>query len=179
MPGDGSCHPCPRTLSVDLDLRKARLRRKRYLTLPIRKYAACGLADIARPDAFALSAKTESTKFLADLDAARAEAALRDAVALTELLHAALFAELLARLLDLTAGLAVAPIAVVSCRRYAVEDDRDRFTLDLAVRTDIGKSLPFAVLERKSAAGGERGDWMPPPGPRPIRLSKFLWAMET
>ena len=54
----------------------------------------------------------------------------------------------------------------------------DRFTLDVDVQTDLGKSLPFAVLEFKS------NEFKSPPanllaiGLKPIKLSKFLWATQ-
>jgi hypothetical protein len=162
----------------DFDLRKARLRKDRYLTLRIRRYAACGLAGNDRAPAFALSAKTESTKFRADVPAPRAILALRNPAALAELLQAALPADQLARLLDLTGGADLAAVAMVCCRRCAGEDDCDRLTLDAAVRTDLGKTLPFAVLDDKSTRTIEGENWAAPPGMRPIKLSKFLWAAE-
>jgi hypothetical protein len=66
----------------------------------------------------------------------------------------------------------------VCCRRYAVGDERDRFTLDVAVRTDVGKSLPFAALDLKSTNAADRGRWTPPPSLRPIKLSKSFRATE-
>jgi hypothetical protein len=63
-----------------------------------------------------------------------AKAALRDTSALGELLRVALPADLLARFLDLAGGADLAAVASLSCRRYAVENDRDRFMLDVAVR---------------------------------------------
>jgi hypothetical protein len=52
-------------------------------------------------------------------------------------------------------------------------------TLDLCVRTDTGKQLPHAVCEFKSI----NPDDQPPAGLlaipiRPMKLSKFLWALE-
>ena len=71
------------------------------------------------------------------------------------------------------------PVVTVCCRRYAVEDADRRLTLDCDVKTDLGESLPAAVLEFKAFDKEE-----PPPGRlarlpmRPIKLSKFLWATE-
>jgi hypothetical protein len=62
--------------------------------------------------------------------------------------------------------------------RDAIEDNEDRFTLDVDVQTDLGKSLPFAVLEFKS------NEFKPLPaallaiGLKPVKISKFLWATE-
>ena len=69
------------------------------------------------------------------------------------------------------------PVVAIHARRYAVEDDIDRFTLDVDVVTDTGKYLPVGVLEFKSQLAGAQ----PPPGLttlnlRPIKLSKFLWS---
>ena len=156
----------------NFDLRKARLRKDRYLTLRIRRYA-----QTSRPDAYALSAKTEAAKFRADVPAALAIAALRNPSALAALLQAALPADLLARLLDLAGAADLAAVTMVCCRRNAVEDDRDRFTLDVAVQTDLSKTLPFTVLEFKSSSASRtHANWPGIMGLRPIKLSKFLWA---
>jgi hypothetical protein len=71
------------------------------------------------------------------------------------------------------------PVVTVYCRRYAVEDDQDRLTLDCCVHTDRGKELGYGVLEFKST----QPDESPPgrlvrPALRPLKLSKFLWATE-
>jgi hypothetical protein len=59
----------------------------------------------------------------------------------------------------------------VQCRRYAVENAEDRLTLDTCVHTDLGKHLPFNVLEFKSTEPDD------PPEPlaalRPIKLSRL------
>lgn len=61
--------------------------------------------------------------------------------------------------------------------RFAVQNDEDRLTLDVNVRTDTGKVLPYSVLEFKSTQKGNQ-----PPGRlqslmlRPVKLSKFLWS---
>jgi hypothetical protein len=156
-----------------LTLRRARRRGQRYLTLRLRCYATPG-----QPDAYALSAKTESQKFRVSLDAASAEA-LRHGGPIRNGLARWLPGELLARLLDLIDEQPLVPIVVVNARRYAVEDAVDRLSLDVDVGTDTGKQLPFAVLEHKSTEPGA----LPPGGltsldVRPIKLSKFLWATD-
>jgi hypothetical protein len=84
-----------------------------------------------------------------------------------------LAADLLARFREL-ADTPVKPVVCVQCRRYAVENDEDRLTLDTCVHTDTGTHLPFNVLEFNSTEPDD------PPEPltalRPIKLSKFLWA---
>lgn len=153
-------------------LRKARKKRERYLTLRLRCYHP---AD--GPRVYALSAKTEDAKFRREIAADEAEAILRLPHP-GRLLAAKLPADLQARLLELAPD-GVAPVVCVRCRRYAVEDDRDRLSLDVDVRTDRDKVLPFAVLEFKSV----HRDAEPPShfrdlGARPLKLSKFLWATE-
>jgi hypothetical protein len=70
------------------------------------------------------------------------------------------------------------PVVTVYTRRYAIEENEDRFTLDVDVQTDLGKLLPFSVLEFKS------NEFKPAPsallaiGLKPIKISKFLWATE-
>jgi hypothetical protein len=70
------------------------------------------------------------------------------------------------------------PVVTVCTHHHAIEDNEDRFTLDVDVQTDLGKSLPFAVLEFKS------NEFKPAPatllaiGLKPIKISKFLWATE-
>jgi hypothetical protein len=88
--------------TCNLDLARARGRKDRYLTLRLRSYchsAAHGLAD-THATSFALSAKTESTKFRIAIPADRAHQLLHapfGAEALAELLPP----DLLARLMDL------------------------------------------------------------------------------
>jgi len=150
----------------DFDLRKARRRSENYLTLRLRRY---------RPsNVYAVSAKTESGKFRVEIDAEQAEAILDGGTgALVELLPA----DLVARLMSLGAEEFLVPVVTVFARRYAVENDADRLTLDTAVRTDSGKVLPADVLEFKSSVRPAA----PPPDLtclrlRPVKISKFLWA---
>ena len=154
------------------DLRRARRAGDAYLTLRVRCYQAEG-----RPEAYALSAKTGAEKFRAEIESETAHRLLRPGPDLLEILQAFLPAHLLARLLDLGREQPLLPVVCVRCRRYAVEDDTDRYTLDVRVSTDTGLCLPAAVLEFKSTAASAR-----PPGSlqalglRPLKLSKFLWA---
>ena len=152
--------------TCDFDLRKARRRGDKYLTLRLRRY---------RPsDVYAVSAKTESSKFRIEIEPEKAEAIIDgDTGALVELLPA----DIVARLLILGAEEMLVPVVTVFSRRYAVENDADRLTLDTAVRTDTGKFLPADVLEFKSSIRPAA----PPPDLaclrlRPVKISKFLWA---
>jgi hypothetical protein len=152
-------------------LRKARRRGDSYLTLRIRCYQAPG-----QPEAYALSAKTDDQKFRTPLDSATADDLLQGAN-LASVLARYLPGDLLARLADLVGDEPLGPVMTVCARRYAVEDDTDRCTLDASVATDTGRELPYGVLEFKSRLPGAQ----PPPSLaalalRPIKLSKFLWA---
>jgi hypothetical protein len=87
-------------------------------------------------------------------------------------------AHLRARLTELGTAELV-PVVTVCCHRYAVEDDKDRLTLDCCVHTDRARHLGYGVLEYKST----NADATPPGrliglGLRPLKLSKFLWATE-
>jgi hypothetical protein len=156
-----------------LDLRKARHRGDRYLTLRLRCYLTA-----AGDELYALSAKTEGQKWRQEIGAADAEPIARGAYLTWP--ETFLPPDLLARLQELAGpGHDLVPAARVGCRRFAVENEQDRFTLDVGVHTDTGKGLPFGVLEYKSTDGGSA-----PPGSlsalaiRPLKLSKFLWATE-
>jgi hypothetical protein len=128
----------------DFQLRRARLRKDRYLTLRLRRYRPAG--DEA-PAAFALSAKTEAQKWRAEIEPEEARLLL----ASPGHLPGCLPADLLARLLELAGDAALAAVVAVRCRRYAAEGGADRLTLDAGVRTDTGRRLPYAVLEFKSS----------------------------
>ena len=84
--------------------------------------------------------------------------------------------DLQARLLQLAGEQPLVPVVCVSCRRYAVEDEQDRYTLDVDVTTDLGKRLSYGVLEFKSVAPKAPPGRFHGLGLRPIKLSKFLWA---
>jgi hypothetical protein len=155
-------------------LRRAREKKDRYLTLRIRCYQAPG-----RDETYALSAKTEAQKWRVEVPADQAEAVLAGAN-FDDWLVGLLPGNLLARLQELTAAVPLVPAVMLCCRRYAVEDDEDRLTLDVDVGTDTGKCLPFGVLEFKSIDDRARPPApLAPIGLRPIKLSKFLWATRT
>jgi hypothetical protein len=152
------------------DLRAARRRGRRYLTLRLRCYEAPG-----REELYALSAKTESEKWRREVPTEVAEAILAGELAPGPLLPA----HLLGRLQEFAGEEPVTGVVTVCCVRYAVEDPADRYTLDVGMVTDTGKSLPAAVLEHKSLDP----DSTPPAALlglklRPAKLSKFLWATE-
>src|SRR5262249_29336081 len=150
----------------DFALRKARRRGDKYLTLRLRCY---------RPgNGYAVSVKTEDRKFRLEIEPWKAEAILSGA---TDLLVDLLSGDLVARLLALAGEEALVPVATVRARRYAVEDDTDRLTLDVDVHTDTGKSLSADILEFKStrsAAGSPTA--LAALALRPVKISKFLWA---
>jgi hypothetical protein len=151
-------------------LRKARLHADRYLTLRVRCYQAPDGSEV-----YALSAKTEQEKWRSEIEPNLAEMLIAGIEELDSLLPA----HLLARLQELTDKDPLVPVVAVRCRRYAVEDEQDRFTLDVDVTTDTGKGLACNVLEFKSIAPGA----LPPArldllGLRPLKLSKFLWATD-
>jgi hypothetical protein len=158
--------------TADFDLLKARRKGEKYLTLRVRCYSSAG------GETYALSAKTESEKWRREISAESAEYLLRgvySASALDDLLPA----NLLARLQELAGDKPLTPIVTVCGRRYAVEDDRDRLTLDVDVSTDTGKSLPFGVLEFKSTeADANLAGGITALGLRPLKISKVLWATE-
>jgi hypothetical protein len=148
-------------------LRKARRAGDRYLTLRVRCYPASG------GDVYAVSAKTEGQKWRAEI-ATGVAAALLDGPGRPAEWADLLPPNLYARLLGLVGDDPLGPVVTVCCRRYAVEDRRDRLTLDLGVETDAGKHLPYGILEFKSVDATA----VPPElaGLRPIKFSKFLWA---
>jgi hypothetical protein len=155
-----------------LALRKARRQGERYLTLRLRCYDAPGSSTV-----YALSAKTESEKWRSEITAETADL-VRQASGFA-VWRSLLPAHLQARLVGLVGDEPLLPAACVLTHRYAVENERDRLTLDVDVRADTGKRLPAAVLEFKSIDE----DAAPPGGLvaarlRPIKLSKFLWATE-
>jgi hypothetical protein len=154
-----------------LALRKARRKGRKYLTLRLRCYRPP--EGEAAGEAYALSAKTEARKWRAEVAPEVADAMLRDGLAPGA---SPLPGDLLARWLGLVGDEPLGPVVAVCCRRYAVEDDTDRLTLDVGVGTDTGKRLPYAVLEHKSAARDAALPGLAGLRLRPIKLSKFLWA---
>jgi hypothetical protein len=145
-------------------LRKARTTQDRYLTLRLRCYG---------DEVYALSAKTKDQKWRQEITRDDADAIL----AQPSMLLAGLPADLAARYQEIAGDRPLVQAVCIHCHRYAVESTQDRFTLDVGVRTDTGKELPFAVLEYKSTDPGATA-----PGSllglaiRPLKLSKFLWA---
>jgi predicted phage gp36 major capsid-like protein len=138
----------------------------KYLTVRVRCYQPT--------DLYALSVKTESQKFRREISAQTAAALLTGSdLAKLDLLPASL----VARLMALANGDPIVPVVTVQARRYAVEDQTDRLTLDLAIKTDSGKCLETGVLEFKSTvAGAEPPDGLIKLCLRPVKISKFLWA---
>jgi hypothetical protein len=154
-------------------LRKARVKGTRYLTLRIRCYQTPNEEEF-----YAISAKTEAEKWRQEIPSDTAEMILAGQI--SQWPAHLLPAHLLARLQELTGDVgSLVPAITVCCRRYAVENSEDRYTLDVSVGTDTGKCLPFHVLEFKSIDPEAT-----PPGAllgidlRPVKLSKFLWATE-
>jgi len=157
------------------DLRKARRKGDRYLTLRIR----CYRSPDGGPEVYALSAKTEADKRRVEIAPALAAFWLEHGVGHLDSLTSVLPADLVARLMELAGDEALLPVVAIRCRRYAVEDERDRLTLDCGIRTDKGQRLPYSVLEFKSIdASAAPPDSLASLGLRPLKLSKFLWATE-
>ncbi len=149
-------------------LRKARLKKDRYLTLRIRCYGPS--------DTYALSAKTEAGKFRKEIPSEAAEFYIRNGIPpLAARAH--LPGDLLARLLELTEDQPLYRVATLRFTRYAVENEVDRVTLDINIAASTGKVFPTNILENKSTSA------RPTPLPEvlalpypPVKLSKFLWA---
>jgi hypothetical protein len=141
------------------DLRKARRIGDSYITIRTREYPG---------GAIALSAKTDQEKF-------RLEVTGTD----IDYLVSQLPANLQARLMSIAGSAPIIPVITVCCYRFAVEDDTDRYTLDVDVKTDTEKRLPFGVLEYKSNTAKPIPNALQLIGLRPVKLSKFLWAMAT
>jgi hypothetical protein len=152
----------------DLVLRRARRQGERYLTLRLRCYARPEQEDL-----YALSAKTEREKWREELSPTEADEVRRYPDAIANFLPA----NLLARLDQLCQGAPLQQVAVVCCRRYAVENDRDRLTLDIGIHTRAGRHMEPSILEFKS--GGTNVPAVLGNVPLfPVKLSKFLWATE-
>jgi hypothetical protein len=156
--------------AASLPLRRARRKGDRYLTLRLRCYATPKGDNL-----YALSAKTESEKW-------RQEVADEDADFVRDYpdgIMQFLPANLRARLEEIVANAHLTVVAVVCCRRYAVESVRDRLTLDVGVRTWTGKRLHSAILELKSTnALADVPNGLLSLPLFPLKLSKFLWATQ-
>ena len=150
------------------DLRKARADGRRYITVRLRCYPG---------DLYALSAKTEDGKVRWGVDPADAALLLAPGDRLPYVLDI-LDPPYAAALIGLAGDGPLQKTVCVQYRRYAVEDNQDRLTLDVAVATDTGRQLPYAVLEYKSQQSDPAAhpEVLPPLDLRPSKLSKFLWA---
>jgi hypothetical protein len=162
-------------------LLKARKEGEQYLTLRIREYpAGHALSDATQPEpAFYLSAKTESRKFRVEISSAEvAQHYLHDGLAQGDL-EMLLPPDLLARAYGLTDTAArLVPVVGVTCRRYAVENEMDRLTLDVSIASDRGKALAQSVLEHKQTEETTSSPHPEALGLRPVKLSKFLWSLK-
>jgi hypothetical protein len=147
-------------------LRKARVKKDRYITIRLRCYDAPG-----RPDVYAISAKTESEKWRQEIPSAAAEASLAGSLPIKSQLPP----HLAARLVELDAE-PLLDVVCVRCHRFAVEDDTDRLTLDLHVNTDRRAELTYGVLEYKADNNVAILNAIEALGLAPLKLSKFLWA---
>ena len=164
--------------TADFDLHRARAKKGKYLTLRVRCYSqAQGVGHDYPGGVYALSAKTEAQKFRVEIPAYQAEDILVNGAA-RPVMDGLLPADVLARLGELADDRPLLPVVTVYFRRYAVEDDVHRLTLDVDVQTDLGKSLPFAVLEFKSNEFKLAPPALVAIGLKPIKISKFLWATE-
>jgi hypothetical protein len=151
--------------TATLALRKARLKKKRYCTVRVRRY---------RADCYALSVKTEDGKYRVEIDPDVAEDIIRNG---TDPELGQLPGDLLARLLELTDGEVLMPVAMVWLTRFAVEDATDRLTLDVSICSNTGKDFPTNILENKTLAVPAKPiARLTTLGLAPVKLSKFLWA---
>ena len=172
----------PRFLGQDLstyyfdtpgrDLTRARRKGNRYLTLRLRHYQPCD----GSPDAWSLSAKTENGKWRIPLDEDSARAIQQNLLPAWPRIW--LPGDLLARLQELAPDPDSLVVCIrICCRRYAVEDAINRYTLDVGLQTDLGRMMSHGVLEFKSNADQPMVPMMVTRLQlRPIRLSKFKWA---
>jgi hypothetical protein len=154
-------------------LRKARVKGKKYVTLRIRCYAPVAYASGSEGGVYAISAKTESQKFRQEIDSDYAESLLCSGIEPSSL-GGILASDLIARITDLSEGECLEPVVTLCFRRYAVEDNQHRLTLDTDIKSDTGRCYPSHVLEQKSTNKLSAPLISLPL--RPIKLSKFLWA---
>jgi hypothetical protein len=125
--------------------------------------------------AYAISAKTESQKFRREIDGDQAESLLQTGI-VPSVLVGILTPDLIARIADLSEGECLEPVVTLCFRRYAVEDNQHRLTLDTDIKSDTGREYASHVLEQKST-NKESSPLISLPL-RPIKLSKFLWATQ-
>jgi hypothetical protein len=160
-------------------LRKARVKGNKYVTIRIRCYPRSHATPLDRGDlftgAYAISAKTESQKFRQKIDSNRAESLLGGGIVPSALVGI-MPPDLIARIVELSEGESLHPVVTLCFRRYAVEDNQHRLTLDTDIESDTGRHYPSHVLEQKST-NKESSPIITLPL-RPIKLSKFLWATQ-
>ena len=154
--------------TLAFDLRKARLKKKKYCTIRIRSYDE---------QSFAFSIKTEDTKFRKPISKSQYSSlmpGIDDPVTALDFLPG----DLLSRVLDLSGGQPLVQAVEVKFTRYATEDANNRLTLDIDIRTNTGKSFPVnGILENKTT--DSTGQPMPEVLAlkyAPVKLSKFLWS---
>jgi hypothetical protein len=158
-------------------LRKARVKKDKYLTVRIRCYAPSQHPGGRYPEGnYALSLKTEDGKYRTAISSNLAESLLANGIQSPSDLNY-LPPDMLARYLDLIEDRPLYPVVTICFTRYAVESSTDRLTLDTGIVTSNGKQFSSSVLEVKST----NKPYEPLPevtrwGFSPIRLSKFLWA---
>jgi hypothetical protein len=154
--------------TLDFDLRKARLDKKKYCTVRLRTY---------NEESFAISLKTEDQKYRKPLPGAQAKylmPGMRDPAVELDFLPG----DLLARVLDLAGGKPLYQIVEVKFTRFATEDATNRLTLDIDIRTNTGKQFPVnGILENKTTDPRRQPmDEILGLGYAPVKLSKFLWS---
>jgi len=155
--------------TAKMELRKNRHKHAKYITVRVRCY------NNEQGESYALSVKTEASKFRVEIPSDTADRILSGRDALPAL-AALLPSDLLARLLDVSHEQALQPVVSITCRRYAIEDDKQRFTLDTEIYTDLGKVLPYSILEFKSTRKEEPPLALGGIGLQPTKMSKFLWG---
>jgi inorganic triphosphatase YgiF len=155
-----------------LDLLKNRQDSDQYLTLRVRCYEG------QDGETYVLSVKTENLKWRQEIEESLADSLITATSDIAPLVIDLIPSEALTRLITLTSGQPLRPVLCIEYRRYAIEDSESRLTLDVGICADNGKHLHCGILEWKSV--NEDADLptnlqaMPL---RPIKLSKFLWAM--
>lgn len=156
-----------------LDLRKNRSQHANYITLRLRHYRE------GKQEAYALSCKTPDEKYRVEVPKLLALAIDKPNADITAIIRGVIPSHLGWLLLEVSHERDLLPVVRIHTRRYAVESDSDRYTLDVDVQTDTGKVLPYAVLEYKSVSADALPDSsLALQQVRPSKLSKFLWATE-
>jgi hypothetical protein len=153
-------------------LRSIRAQKNQYLTIRLRGYTFA-----ANKRLFALSIKTEAEKWREEIAPAVAQSIFRDPIFLLDHIPGRFRARLASFGIE-----ELCPVVGIQCRRYAVEDDDARLTLDVGVATSRQKKLGFHVLEFKAVPSEIRVVELPHRVAQcnlnPLKLSKFLWATE-